>query len=429
MWPALLLAATAAAPDSGRPVSLAEAVSMAERQAPQVILAAGTTRNAAAQVRSAYGAFLPSLSLSAGANRQYPSGGAATRIENGQVITLASEPWSYSGGLSASVDLFTGGRRVFDLQQAHKDVVAARANQVTQRYAVVLAAKQQFFNVLAARESEAAARAQLQQADEQRQAARLKVRAKTATRSDSLRVDIQVRDAELALLSAQRDLQVANAGLTRAVGSESPVTAASEELAQPSLSAADPALTQMALSGPGVSEAQANLAAARAGLRGSWSGYLPTLTAGYSRSASGTDSDFALGASDYNYSGSFRLSLSLPVFDHFQREAALERAHVDEMNARANLLDAELAASQTLAQALGAYRVAAQQVASQTESVEAAAEDLRVQQQRYSVGGSTLLDVLTSQTELTQSRQALIRARYDQRVAKAQLEALVGHDL
>ncbi len=42
---------------------------------------------------------------------------------------------------------------------------------------------------------------------------------------------------------------------------------------------------------------------------------------------------------------------------------------------------------------------------------------------------STLLDVLTSQTQLDQARRDLIRARYDRRVAKAQLEALVGRDL
>ena len=52
-----------------------------------------------------------------------------------------------------------------------------------------------------------------------------------------------------------------------------------------------------------------------------------------------------------------------------------------------------------------------------------------MQQQRYGVGDSTLLDVLTSQTQLDQARSDLIRARYDQRVAKAQLEALVGREL
>jgi outer membrane protein len=62
-------------------------------------------------------------------------------------------------------------------------------------------------------------------------------------------------------------------------------------------------------------------------------------------------------------------------------------------------------------------------------TVEAAEEDLRMQGQRYSVGGSTLLDVLASQTQLDQARRDLIRARYDQRVAKAQIEALIGREL
>jgi outer membrane protein len=52
-----------------------------------------------------------------------------------------------------------------------------------------------------------------------------------------------------------------------------------------------------------------------------------------------------------------------------------------------------------------------------------------MQGQRYSVGGSTLLDVLASQTQLDQARRDLIRARYDQRVAKAQIEALIGREL
>ena len=53
----------------------------------------------------------------------------------------------------------------------------------------------------------------------------------------------------------------------------------------------------------------------------------------------------------------------------------------------------------------------------------------RVQRARYELGASTLLEVLTSQTALDQARTALIRARYDYRVAKAQLEALIGRDL
>ena len=59
----------------------------------------------------------------------------------------------------------------------------------------------------------------------------------------------------------------------------------------------------------------------------------------------------------------------------------------------------------------------------------AATEDVRVQQQRYTLGASTLLDLLTSQSTLDAARSALIQARQDFRVARAQLEALVGREL
>ncbi|MGI8498508.1 MAG: TolC family protein, partial [Gemmatimonadaceae bacterium] len=84
---------------------------------------------------------------------------------------------------------------------------------------------------------------------------------------------------------------------------------------------------------------------------------------------------------------------------------------------------------QTLVQNLGSLHTAQQRVSIQLASVAAAEEDLRVQQQRYAVGASTLLDVLNSQTTLNQARAALIQARYDYRVAKAQLEALIGRPL
>ena len=78
---------------------------------------------------------------------------------------------------------------------------------------------------------------------------------------------------------------------------------------------------------------------------------------------------------------------------------------------------------------MGALRTAQQQITIQAASVVAADEDLRVQQQRYELGASTLLDVLTSQSQLIQARVSLIQARFNYRVAKAQLEALVGRTL
>jgi outer membrane protein len=412
-----------------RPITLDEAVRMAQQNALIVIQAQGQSRTASAGVRSAYGSFLPSVSVSAGASRQLQAG-QRTRIDsNGNQVTVPTEPWSYTAGLGASVDLFDGGRRFFDLRQAKAREDVADVNETAQRYNAALAAKQQFFNVLAARESQAAAAAQLEQAQQQRRVAVARARAREATRSDSLRAEIQVRNGELAVADALNSLDVADAALTRAVGADQPVTASPDASLEPApLGMDEAALRALIVNGPDVKGAEASLTAARAAARGVWTDYLPSLGLSYSRSGSGVSESFQV-ANDLSYSGSMRLSLSLPLFDQFRREEQVTQAQVARDNAQAALRDARLGAEQNVVQWLGTYHNAEQRVAAQVATVSAAQEDLRLQQQRYSVGNGTLLDVLTSQTQLDQARRDLIRARLDQRVAKAQLEALAGREL
>ena len=435
IWIGLLLvtaavSASAPADTVPRPISLEEALALAQRNAPAVIQAEGQKRTSDAGVRAAYAAFLPSLSVSAGASRQIPTRAGQTRVENGQVLTLSPEPWSFSAGLGASVDLFTGGGRFFDLRQARVQAAGAAANLVIQRFSTTLAVKQQFFGVLAARESEAAARAQLDQAAQQLKTSILRLKQRVVTRSDSLRSEIQVHNARLAVLQARTALDVADASLTRAVGAPYLVTAAADEsLDRPGLPLDDETLRRLALDGPAVQSASSSLQEAQAALRGAWTSYLPTVTASYSRSGNGTGADFTLSTQDYSYSGSLRLSLSLPIFQRLQRVQQVTQAQVALQNAEAALRDARLAALQGLTQSLGSFHAAEERVATQTATLGAAEEDLREQQEKYQIGAATLLDVLTSQTTLDQARHDLIQARYDQRVAKAQLEALVARSL
>jgi outer membrane protein len=232
------------------------------------------------------------------------------------------------------------------------------------------------------------------------------------------------------LLTSRNNLSLANATLTRLVASPRTVTAtASDTLDQqvviPSLAELEP-LIQNA---PAVEQAEAELQSARAATRSAKTAYLPTVNMSFSRGGSGLDPAFGLGDKRYAYNQSLNFSLSFPLFNNLNREVSLLRASVAEDNAEVTLRDQRFAARQTLVQALGQMTTAQQQVAIQAASVSAALEDLRVQQRRYELGASTLLEVLTSQTQLDQARTALIRARYDYRVAKAQLEALIGRDL
>lgn len=419
--------------DSAVPITLDEAIRRARQNAPAAISARGAERANRAAVRSAYGALLPNVNVSLGGARQFTDPNSRTRInsQTGATETLAPEPWSYNDGLSLNMTLFNGGQSLYDIQTAKANVASAEASGVSQEFQVALDVSQQFYNALAARESEDAAQGQLELAQQQLRYSSIRVQSGAATKSDSLRSLIQLGNAQLALLTAQTNLRAADASLTRMIGSDVTVTAAPADTVLPpldSLALDTASLSRLADNGPAVRQARSALAAARASRRASRAPYLPTVTAGYSRSGSGIGK-FGLSSDPFTYGGRLNFSVSYPLFNGFSRETQVVRADVAEDNAAAALRDTRLAARQLLVQNLDLLRTAQQRVSVQEISVAAANEDLRVQQLRYNAGASTLLDVLTSQNQLSQAETALIQARFDARVARARLEALIGQRL
>ena len=408
------------------PISLNEAIRLAQQNSPTAVQARGSISTSEASVKQSYAAFLPSFSVSAGRNRQ-----SGDRFDTqGNLVPFTGQPTSYSTGLSSSLQIFDGGRRFFEVKRAKADVNAAEAGETASRYQISLQVKQQYYNILAARESRSAAEAQIQQTEQQLRASSLRLRAGAATVSDSLRSVVLLGNARLALLNAQNSLQIANATLTRLVASPTQVTALASDTVYvrpeiPTVAELEPLIRNA----PAVEQADAQLTAAHASLRSAKTGFMPTVNMNFSRGGSGIDPQFGFGDKRYAYSQSLSFSLNFPLFNNLNREVTVARAIVAEDVAQASLRDAKYLAHQTLVQSLGQMRIAREQVDIQAQSVAAATEDLRVQQRRYELGATTLLDLLTSHTQLDNARTALIRARYDFRVAKAQLEALIGRDL
>lgn len=416
--------------DAPRAIRLREAVEQAQRNAPAAIAARGLGRNAAAASRSAIASYLPTLNLTAGSARTQ-----GVLFFQGALTPLRGDPWNYNNGLAASLQLFDGNSRWNELSRARSQADAADAATVQARFEAALQTKQQFYAALAARESEAAAKAQLEQADQQLKASTARYVAGVATKSDSLRSAIQLGNAELAVLTAQNDLRVANAALTRVIGSQVLVTPAADDTVDvggelPS----EQELERLVTSSPLVMQAEANLMAARAGRKAQRATYLPSLTMNYNYSYTQTSSKFTsselwlLSGGNPNRQ-QLNFNLSYPIFNGLVREQQTVQADVAMRNAEAQLRDARLGARQNLTTQLRALNNAQARVRVQLAAVAAAEEDLRVQQQRYALGASTLLDLLTSQTTLNQARQALIQARFDGRIARAQLSALVGREL
>ncbi|HVX89550.1 MAG TPA: TolC family protein, partial [Gemmatimonadales bacterium] len=166
-------------------ISLAEALARAPRVQPTTVQAAGTVRNADAQRRSATGAFLPNVSGSAGGARSFSE--FASQLPNGEIGTAGTTNQTVNMGLSASLDLFTGFRRGADIKAADAQQRSAEAGLDNARFQVALQTTQAFLDALATRQTVEVRIASVRRAQEQLKVSVAKLRAGSATRSDSLR--------------------------------------------------------------------------------------------------------------------------------------------------------------------------------------------------------------------------------------------------
>ncbi len=105
-------------------------------------------------------------------------------------------------------------------------------------------------------------------------------------------------------------------------------------------------------------------------------------------------------------------STSYPLFNGYHREDDVIRADAQAEIARVTASDATRQARTSAAQLLSGLRYATRNIALANDAVQAAAEDLRVQTERYRAGISTELDQLTSQLAYTQAQIGLVGARY-----------------
>src|SRR4051812_2213190 len=294
-----LLGAQSADSLGARPIALKDAVSAAQQNALGAVQARGQVRTAESGVRAARAALFPSLNLTLG---QVNQSGDRFDTQGRLVPYLAPQPWSYSTGISSTVNLFDGGRRLSEIRRTRSDVGAAEANEVSQQFDVALQVKTQYYGILAARESEAAGRAQLEQAQEQLKASIARTRAGVATLSDSLRSVVAVGNAQLALITARNNLRVASAALTRLVGSQTAVTALPSDTLDLAIAPIDSAsLAGLIDEGPLVRQAEAQLTSARVSVRSARTPYLPTVDLTYSRSGNGFDKYYGIGGQSLAY--------------------------------------------------------------------------------------------------------------------------------
>ena len=405
------------ASDNVRAVTVDEAVDIALRRNPALLQAYSSIEMAEHNRLSAYGALLPGVNAFFSYNNS--STGRLDALSQGIVAT------SYSTRIQAAYTLFDGWGRFTNLRSARLGVTEQNARYRETEFQIIQAVKQAYAANVAALDLVAVEERRVQRQSDQLEFVGQQLELGRATRSDSLRSQVDLNNAQLALLNAQNLARTRTFELTEVVGSESLVgpTAEAELAVTPMPFTRDELFSMADITAPALQAASAAVEAAEAAVAGARSSYLPTisLSGGYGWS----NQEFP----PSNRSWSVGVSGSYPLFNGFQRETQVFRAQATADQARqqeraaqlnlSSLLDARYATAQS---ALAGVDLAAQ-------NVELSEESLRVVQERYQLGLATILELQDAQITLTQSEVDLVSRRFDYEVAVAGIEALLGRRL
>ena len=415
-----------------RRVTLREALDDARQNAPAMVQAQQNVRISDMSRMQAWAAYLPSISGSGSSSKS-----SSQRVNQFGTVTTGAPTNNSSFGLNANLNLFTGFQRGANSRLAAATSAENDAALIAQQYATDLTTKQAFFTELADEELVTVAVTQVRRSQEQLKLTSEKLRLGATTRADSLSAQVDFGTQQLALIQAQANALTARANLARAIGFVGSVAGIPDTALETRITSLDTAaLRRDAMqNAPSVVEAQEAVAAARASLSASRSSILPTLSASASQRWAGSVlfpwSTAAAGSTGPKYTGTWSLSLSLsyPIFNNFQREAGIVQADANVVANEAKFRDARLALDANLTQALAALDAAGQQIDVSRTQVAAAQENLRMQRERYRLGASTIVDMLTAEVSTNQAEVSLVQARYNYLIARAQLEAYVGHSL
>jgi outer membrane protein TolC len=306
---------------------------------------------------------------------------------------------------------------------------ASEAGLIARRYAVGLAAQRAVFDQLRARDLVRVQQARVARAEQGLSYAQHRHDAGVATRSDELRARLELSQARQELAAVEGDLRTSRYALGRIVGVDGAVDAQPiDSLAPHALALDDGAIVQLVVDGaPIVRAAAAEDRAAGASVRAARARYSPTVQLGGAYRVIGQPETNLPGSNDPVWA--LRLGLSYPLFDGLQREEAVTRARAESDASTAALRDVRRGARVDAERALEALRVAETRIALAREGVQVATEDLRVVQVRYQNGAASILDLITSQTNVSTAESALVDARFDYAVARAELSALAGRAL
>jgi len=421
---------SAQAPVPQKPITLEEAIHLAEANEPAFAASLAESRAAALERRNAKASLLPSVTahnqyLFTESNHTKSSTGPAGADQSLPIFIANNAVHEYTS--QGVVNETVGLAGVAAVRLADANAARAQAELEVARRGLVSAVVQLYFGVLAGKEKLAVGQQALDEANRFLDITQKRESGREAAHSDVIK-------ARLVQQQRQRDFDDANlanekAGLELGVllyADPATKYELAEEPAPPMLPDRQSAEAAARFNNPEIRSAMASLQMSRAESLTSWAGLLPDLALNYTYGIDATR--FASNGSDgtRNLGYSASATVDIPIWDWLTSERKIKEARIRTQASKVALSAAQRRLLADLTEFYNEAEVAQKQLVSLDQSVMDARESLRLTNLRYVNGEGTVLEVVDAQSTLVAAANAQADGMVRYRLALAQLETLTG---
>ncbi len=392
------------------------------------------------QVRSAYGAFLPSLSASSGFSWSLAE-------DEGGVITVggfsfpigktATQSRSYSASVSSSLTLFDGLSNFATISQSKANYESDKYKLERLKQDIVFQTQTKYFGVLKSLRLLAVQEENLKWNKKSLETITERNRVGQVTLADVYQQQVNYGNSELLLIQGRNNYENAKNDLISflsldvtkdyiLVDADILAVIDTSEFKKLEREYADfDRLSETALDNRmDYLGRQMDLESYDHAITIAKSGHFPRLNGSlYAGTRANSFSSF-IDIKSRTYSAG--LSLSIPIFNGWLTSNRVQFAEVNYQNAQLGISELERTIKINLKKTSLDLEAARKKLEVNTKNVIAAKENLRINEEKYNLGSGTLLNLLIANSQFTQAQGELINSTFDYLLIKKQMEYYLG---
>ena len=425
IWIALFVAVISTSTVLGQTtqtITLQDAIDIALENNYQLKQAENNLNLADVRITSEYADFLPNVSTSASYNKTVGQQFVQDILSFDNITSQG-----ISGRISGNLTIFNGFENILSLRQSEYSKVSVEEQVKRARENVIFNTATAYLTVLVNQELLDISKDNL--ATSQKQLNQIEAQVEVGSRPtvDKYNQESIVASNELAIIQRENQLRLSRVQLIRQLQVD-PLKNYEFVIPDIDLAKSVAGMAKLSLNNL-IEEAllnRADLKSEIASIQSSELQYkatqfslLPSITANGSISTRWSDPYFLPSATfsdqffEQQVNKGFGLSISLPLFQNWNRVYNIESAKVQLKNARLALENSELGVIQEVTQAYNDYLAYTKQIESAQKAMRASEKALETQQERYNVGASTLIELSEAQSSYVSAKSDFTQAQYN----------------